>query len=45
MYLVSIYFDEKTNQRIRSMIKQVAEKIGEALTLAFGEPKDTKAGE
>ena len=28
MYLVSIYFDEKTNQRIRSMIKQVAEKSG-----------------
>ena len=28
MYLVSIYFDEKTNQRIRNMIKQVAEKTG-----------------
>ena len=28
MYLVSIYFDEKTNQRIRSMIRQVAEKSG-----------------
>ena len=28
MYLVSIYFDEKTNQRIRSMIKQVADKTG-----------------
>ena len=28
MYLVSIYFDEKTNQRIKSYIKQVAEKSG-----------------
>ena len=28
MYLVSIYFDEKTDQRIRGMIKQVAEKTG-----------------
>ena len=28
MYLVSIYFDEKTNQRIQGMIKQVAEKSG-----------------
>ena len=29
-----------------SNLKEVAEKIGEALTLAFGEPnKDTKAGE
>lgn len=29
-----------------SDLKQVAEKIGEALTLAFGEPKqNTKAGE
>ena len=28
MYLVSIYFDEKTNQRIRGMIKKVAEKSG-----------------
>lgn len=28
MYLVSIYFDEKANQRIQGMIKQVAEKTG-----------------
>ena len=28
MYLVSIYFDDKTNGRIRGMIKQVAEKSG-----------------
>lgn len=28
MYLISIYFDEKTDKRIRTLIKQVAEKTG-----------------
>ena len=28
MYLVSIYFDEKTNKRIRGMINEVADKTG-----------------
>ncbi|MBQ8278461.1 MAG: 2'-5' RNA ligase family protein [Roseburia sp.] len=28
MYLISIYFDEKTDKRIRQLIKQVAEKTG-----------------
>ena len=28
MYLVSIYFDEKTDNRMRKLIKQVAEKTG-----------------
>ena len=28
MYLVSIYFDEKTNQRLQQYIEQVAEKTG-----------------
>lgn len=30
MYLVSIYFDEKTDNRMRKLIKQVAEKTGNA---------------
>ena len=33
MYLVSIYFDEKADQRIRGMIKQVAEKTGNSFML------------
>ena len=33
MYLVSIYFDEKADQRIRNMIKQVAEKTGNSYML------------
>ena len=28
MYLISIYFDEKTNQKIRQYIRQIAEKSG-----------------
>ena len=28
MYLVSIYFDEKTNERLKSYIEQVAKKTG-----------------
>ena len=33
MYLVSIYFDEKTNQRIQHYIKQVAKKSGNTFML------------
>ena len=28
MYLISIYFDEKTNNRMQSYIKQVAKRSG-----------------
>ena len=33
MYLISIYFDEKTDKLIRKMIKQVAEKTGNTFML------------
>lgn len=33
MYLVSIYFDEKTNERLKSYIKQVAEKTGNSFMI------------
>ena len=33
MYLVSIYFDEKTNQRIKEYMKQVAAKTGNSFML------------
>ena len=28
MYLVSLYFDEKTNRRLKNYIEQVADKTG-----------------
>ena len=33
MYLISIYFDEKTNRRIQQYIDKVAEKTGNAFML------------
>lgn len=38
MYLVSIYFDEKTNQKIQRYIKQVAEKTGNTFMLKENVP-------
>ena len=33
MYLISIYFDEKTNKKIQQYINQVAEKTGNTFML------------
>lgn len=38
MYLISIYFDEKTNQKIGQYIKQVAEKSGNRFMLEGNVP-------
>lgn len=53
MYLVSIYFDEKTNNRMQSYIKQVAKRSGNTfmtenkvpphLTISAFEARDEKA--
>ena len=33
MYLISIYFDEKTDARIRSFMKQIAKRTGNSVML------------
>ena len=44
MYLVSIYFDEKTNQRIKEYMKQVAAKTGNSFMLDGNVPPHITVG-
>lgn len=44
MYLVSIYFDEKTNQRLNQYIEQVAEKTGNTFMIDGNVPPHITVG-
>ena len=44
MYLVSIYFDEKSNQRIRHLMKQVAEMTGNSFMINGNVPPHITVG-
>ena len=44
MYLVSIYFDEKTNERLKSYIEQVAKKTGNRFMIEGNVPPHITVG-
>ena len=44
MYLVSLYFDEKTNQRLKQYIEQVAEKTGNTFMIDGNVPPHITVG-
>ena len=44
MYLVSLYFDEKTNQRLKQYIKQVAERTGNTFMIEGNVPPHITVG-
>lgn len=44
MYLVSIYFDEKTNQRLKEYIEQVAKKTGNTFMIDGNVPPHITVG-